>query len=64
MGWARLDLAGQTWSLAQARDPVGQQAHMAQPKCALHSAKVIKLHSHCFLATFTQKQREEEDFTW
>jgi len=44
-----LDPAGPTWSLAQASDPVGQQTRVAQTTCALHSAKVIKLPSHCFL---------------
>jgi len=62
--WVGLDPASPAWSLAQASDPAGKQARVAQPMRALHSAKVINLPSHCFLATIIQKHREEEDFTW
>jgi len=47
--WARLDLTGPAWSLAQAKDLAGQQARMTQLTRVLHSVNIIKLHSHCFL---------------
>jgi len=62
--WVGIDPASPAWSLAQASDPTGKQARVAQPMRALHSAKVINLPSHCFLATIIQKHRGEEDFTW
>jgi len=49
------------WSLAQASDPVGQQSRVNQLTRALHSATVIKLPSHCFLAnTYTKTERRKK----
>jgi hypothetical protein len=39
--WARLDLVGPAWSLAQASDSSGQQASVNQFTRALQSVKVI-----------------------
>jgi len=50
MGWAGLGWT-QPGHWLGASDPAGEQARMAQPTCALHSVKVLKLPSHCFLAT-------------
>jgi hypothetical protein len=64
--WIGFDSASPARSLAQASHPVGQQARVVQTTRALHRAKVIKLHSPCFLILQQemQKQKENEGLTW